>query len=80
MLRSMTTRGDLLRSSLSFALGKVKVRIGARFYPLGLPESMRQQIVADVITELRRYGQWSELDDALPEPGPGHSTPDGWQE
>jgi len=30
------TRAQLLSGSLSFALGKVKVRIGSRSYPFGL--------------------------------------------
>jgi hypothetical protein len=72
------TRADLLRSSLSFALGKVKVRIGRQFFPLGLPENIRAQIVADVITEMRRHGQWAELDEEVQPQGPGHKTPDNY--
>jgi hypothetical protein len=72
------TRASLLRSSLSFHLGKVRIRIGRQYFPLGLPESMRQQIVADVVNEMRRYGRWAELDQEVPDSGPGHSTPDNY--
>jgi hypothetical protein len=72
------TRAQLLSGSLSFALGKVKVRIGRQFFPLGLPENIRAQIVADVITEMRRHGQWAELDEEVKPQGRGHKTPDNY--
>ena len=34
------TKGTVLKSSLSFALGRVKVHIGQRFYDLGLTPKM----------------------------------------
>jgi hypothetical protein len=71
-------RAQLLQSTLSFALGKVKVRLGRQFFPLGLPENIRAQIVADVVTEIRRHGQWAELDQEIELQGPGHKTPDNY--
>jgi hypothetical protein len=51
------------------------VRIGRQFFPLGLPENIRAQIVADVMSEIRQHGQWAELDEEVKPSGQGHSTP-----
>jgi hypothetical protein len=64
------TKGSLLRFSIWYALGRVKVHIGRRFYPLGLPDSIRTQIAADVVNDMRRHAQWPELDEALVMKGP----------
>jgi hypothetical protein len=59
------TKGSLLRFSIWYALGRVKVHIGRRFYPLGLTNNMRTQIAADVVNNMRSYGQWAELEDPV---------------
>jgi hypothetical protein len=64
---SPQTKGSLLRFSLWYALGRVKVHIGRRVYPLGLTNEMRTQIAADVVNDMGRYGQWRELDKVVAE-------------
>ena len=59
------TKGSLLRFSIWYALGRIKVHIGRRFYPLGLTNEMRTQIAADVVNDMRRFSQWPELDDEV---------------
>jgi hypothetical protein len=59
------TKGSLLRFSIWYALGRVKVQIGRRFYPLGLTNQMRAEIAANVEKDMRRFGQWTELDDPI---------------
>jgi hypothetical protein len=65
------TKGSLLRFSLWYALGRVKVHIGQRFYPLGLPDTIRTQIAADVVKEMKKHDLWPELDDEAEVP-PDH--------
>ena len=64
------TKGSLLRFAIWYALGRVKVHIGQRFYALGLTDEMRTQIAADVVNDMRRYSQWPELDDEVVVKGP----------
>ena len=70
----MPTRAQLLQFSISFALRDVRVRIGRRCFPLRLPEDTRKQIAADVVQDMRRHGQWLDLDHEVEVRGPGHST------
>ena len=55
------TKGELLRHAIAFALRSVRLS-GRR---LGLTEDDRMRLADDTIRELRRYGEWRELDDAV---------------
>jgi hypothetical protein len=61
----------MLRFAIAFALRKTRT---AR-HRLGLSEEARFQVADDTISEMRRYGQWRELDDNLPEPPVGLTGP-----
>ncbi len=56
-----TTKGDLLRQALAYALIKVRV---AR-YRLGMSEAMRYEAADDTVKRLRQTGQWKELDEQV---------------
>lgn len=58
----MPTRAQVLKSSLVFSLGRVKVRIGRRTYDLGLSPQMVDEIASQAIADMRKYGGWSEFD------------------
>jgi hypothetical protein len=65
------TKGELLRYAIAFAL--MRVRFKRR--KLELSEADRYQIAADTVAELRKNGQWRELDDVVNPPvGPSVST------
>ena len=64
------TRANVLKSSLTFSLRRVKVQLGRRFYDLGLTPEMVEEIANKVIADLRKHGDWPELDD---EAGPPRS-------
>ena len=55
------TKGELLRHAIAFALRSVRLS-GRR---LGLTEDDRMRVADDTLRELRRYGEWRELDDAV---------------
>ena len=57
------TRANVLKSSLAFSLRRVKVQIGRRFYDLGLTPDMVDEIANAAIADLRKHGNWPELDD-----------------
>ena len=57
------TRAKVLKSSLTFSLRRVKVQLGRRFYDLGLTPVMVEEIANKVIADLRKHGDWPELDD-----------------
>ena len=61
----METKGSILRFSISLALSNVKIHIGRQFFPLGLPEHMREEVARNAIKEMRKYAQWNELDDEI---------------
>jgi hypothetical protein len=63
------TRASLLEFSVSQGLSHVKVQLGARFYDLGLTPKMREEIAAKVVADMRKHGEWQELDEEIP-PGP----------
>jgi len=54
----------------------VKVIIGRRFYPLGLPETMIEEITNKVMVDLRKHGTWPEFD-GEPAPWPNWHGPSG---
>jgi len=56
------TRAELMRHALSQALRKV--HIGPK--KLKLDEETRWQITGEAVEELRRYGDWKELDQEAP--------------
>lgn len=69
------TKGSILRFSLAFALGNVRVgRMGPRRQKIPLTEDERYQVAEDAIRELRKYGGWQDLDDPVE---PNHQSP-GW--
>jgi hypothetical protein len=55
------TKGELLRHAIAFALRSVRL-CGRR---LGLTEDDRMRVADDTLRELRRYGEWRELDDTV---------------
>ena len=57
------TRAKVLKSSLTFSLRRVKVQLVKRFYDLGLTPVMVEEIANKVIADLRKHGNWPELDD-----------------
>jgi hypothetical protein len=59
------TKGDILKSSLVFSLGRVKVHIGKRFYDLGLTPTMVDQIATKAIADMKERGGWTELDEEV---------------
>jgi hypothetical protein len=61
----MLTRLSVLRSSLAFSLGRVKVHVGRRFYPLGLPPQIVDRVVGSALADLRKHGNWPELDQEI---------------
>jgi hypothetical protein len=61
------TKGDLLRYAIAYALRSVHFKRRR----LELSEDDRYRIAADAVGELRRHGQWKELDDPV-EPPLGH--------
>jgi len=52
------TKGELLRHAIAFALRSVRL-CGRR---LGLTEDDRMRVASDTLRELRRLGEWRELD------------------
>jgi len=61
------TKGELLKHSLAYALRSVRL-YGRR---LGLTEEARLLVAAETIRELRKHGEWRELDDPVDD---GHAT------
>ena len=55
------TKGELLRHAIAFALRSVRLS-GRR---IGLTEDDRMRVADDALRELRRYGEWRELDDIV---------------
>jgi hypothetical protein len=70
------TRAQVLKSSLVFSLSRVTVHIGRRFYKLGLTPVMVEEIANHVIADLRRHGNWPELEDEAG-PSPNWHGPSG---
>jgi hypothetical protein len=62
------TKGDLLRYAIAFALRSV--RLAGR--KLGLSEDQRYEIAGATLVELRKHGEWRELDEVM-EPPVGHT-------
>jgi hypothetical protein len=60
----MHTKAEALQFAIAFALRSVK----AGRNRLCLTEEDRYKVADDTIKEMRRYGQWRDLDDPLPEP------------
>src|SRR5689334_10062621 len=55
------TKGESLRHAIPFALRSVRLA-GQR---LELTKEDRFQVAADTVRELRRHGEWKELDDEV---------------
>jgi hypothetical protein len=55
------TKDELLRHSIAFALRNV--RLYGR--PLRLTEEARLRVAAETIREIRKHGEWRELDDPV---------------
>jgi hypothetical protein len=55
------TKGELLRHAIAFALRSVRLS-GRR---LGLTEDDRMRVADDTLRELRRHGEWRELDETV---------------
>ncbi len=72
----MLTRAKVLKSSLAFSLGRIRVQIGRRFYDLGLTPKMVDDITIQAIADLRKHGTWPELDDEA-QPSPNWHGPSG---
>jgi hypothetical protein len=72
------TKGSILRFSIAFALRGVGLKLGRQFLKLGLSEAQRYDVADRTIAEMRKFGQWKELDDPVePDlPGPRHSLGD----
>jgi hypothetical protein len=70
------TRGYMLRSSLMFALGKLRIRGFRRL----LTDEDRARIADDVVDQIKRgdSGAW-RLDEELPEPQPGNGAQEVWR-
>jgi hypothetical protein len=67
------TFASMLRLSLKMALSKVRLN----FRRLGLSEEERGRIADDTIAELRRYGDYSFLDDEVRPRHPGPTWMNG---
>jgi hypothetical protein len=67
------TKGSILRLALMMALSRVRLS----FRRLGLSEETRGQIADDTIKELRRYGEFSFLDEQVKPQQPGPRWQDG---
>jgi hypothetical protein len=57
------TKGSLLRFSIAYALSSVKLHLGRRFVALKLTEEQRYAIAEQTIEQMRKFGEWKELDD-----------------
>jgi hypothetical protein len=53
------TKGELLRHSIAFALRSV------RLHGRALTEEARERIAAETVREMRKHGEWRELDDPV---------------
>jgi hypothetical protein len=65
------TKGELLQHSIAFALRSVRL-YGRR---LGLTEEARLRVAAETVREMRKHGEWRELDDRVAG-GPAATHPD----
>ena len=71
----MRTRGDLLRFAIAFAL--MRARKLVRGLQQGLTEEERYRVADDVVDRLQQHGDPWRLDEVLPPPSLGPSTPPG---
>jgi hypothetical protein len=69
-LRMALTKGEILRHGIAFALRSVWLA-GRR---LGLTEDDRMRIADETLRELRKHGEWRELDDVV-DGGPAAAQP-----
>jgi hypothetical protein len=67
----MRTKADSLKFAIAFALRSARVGRNR----LKLSEEDRYKVADDTIAEMRRYGQWRDLDDDLPPPSAGLTGP-----
>ena len=78
MVRECKTKGDLLWFALNFALGNLKIGYQYKVHR-AVSEAERHKLVDDTIKEIRRHGQWSDLDDTLPDAPMQDYCPVDWQ-
>jgi hypothetical protein len=72
----MTTRGELLVHSLSYAL--IRARKIVKGLSLALTKEERSAVAQAAVNELRRHGDQWMLDEELPKADEVHSTPKGY--
>jgi hypothetical protein len=75
----MSTRGEVLRMAISFALIRaVKVVRGLR---IGLTENERHAVADSAVDHLKKYGDPWKLNEEFPAPAAdtGHGIPASWQ-
>lgn len=61
----MTTKGDVLRFQLGYALSGVRLQYGKRFMKLGLTEEERYAAAQQAVDSLRKLGGWRWLDEPM---------------
>jgi hypothetical protein len=70
----MTTRADMLRFAVAFALRRARKLV--RGLRQGLSEEERFLVADDVAHQLRQHGDpWALSQEVLPSPGKAYSTP-----
>jgi hypothetical protein len=74
----MRTRGDLLRFAIAFALRGARKLV--RGLHQGLTEDERYRVADDVVNRLQAHGDPWRLNEDLPPPGKGHSTPNPFRD
>jgi hypothetical protein len=70
------TKASLLRFSIAYALKGVRLHIGQQFYKLGLTEAQRREVAASAVEEMRKYGEWKDLDEEILPPAKPRDV--GW--
>jgi hypothetical protein len=71
------TRGYILRSRIAFVLRKVKISLGRQRLPVRFTEEQRYDIAAQVVRELKEYGDPWKLDEPVREPQLAPTRPPG---
>lgn len=65
MRSTKLTKAEIIRGSIAFHLGGVKLYVGRRYLKPDLTEAQRYEVADKTVASLRKAG-WSELDDELP--------------
>lgn len=72
-----STKAELLRYSLAYALGNVKF-LGRGLKTFKITEADRYQIADSAIAQLRQHSPWREELDEVREPPVGHGGAGRW--